>query len=159
MAFDFIGKRYLYIIFSLLITVPGFLSLAAFGLKAGIEFTSGSLMTLHIEPTPEQAAVRDALSQAGHGDAIVQRNSEGDYIVRTRTLTPEVRDAAGQVTVAGERSKLIDTLTARLGTVQVLSFDEVSAIVANEIGQRAALAVAVSSIVILMYIKIGRAHV
>ena len=158
MAFDFIGKRYLYLIFSLLITVPGVLSLAAFGLKAGIEFTSGSLMTLHIEPSPEQNSVREALTQAGHGDAIVQRNSDGDYIVRTRTLTPEVRDANGQVTVAGERSKLIDTLTTRLGSVQVLSFDEVSAIVANEIGQRAALAVAVSSIVILMYISFAFRH-
>ena len=60
MAFDFIGKRYLYLIFSLLITVPGVLSLAAFGLKAGIEFTSGT--TMQIKFTGGKVEVTHALA-------------------------------------------------------------------------------------------------
>ncbi len=158
MIFDFVGKRFAYLIFSLLITVPGLLSLGAFGLKAGIEFTSGSLMTLRFDNPTETQGLRDVLAEQGHGDAIIQRNSDGDYLVRTRILAKEERDTNGNVTVIGERQKLADGLTAKLGNMTVLSFDEVSPIVAQEIGQRAAIAVAVSSLVILAYISFVFRH-
>lgn len=155
---DFVGKRYFYLILSLLITVPGFVSLVLFGLRPGIEFTSGSLITIRLEQTAETQAVRDALAAAGHPDAIVQRNGDGDFMVRTRVLAPEQRDSSGTVTAGGERQKLLDVLKQRMGELTVLSFDEVSPIVAQEIGQRAAIAVVVSSIFILIYISFAFRH-
>jgi len=141
-----------------MITVPGAISLALFGLRPGIEFTSGSLMTLRFETDPGQGPLREALAGVGHADAITQRNGDGDYLVRTRVLAAEQRDATGAVTAAGERQRLLDGLEKQLGKPTVLSFDEVSPIVAQEIGQRAAIAVAVSSAFILLYISFVFRH-
>jgi len=155
---DFVGRRYFYIILSLLITVPGLVSLVLFGLRAGIEFTSGSLVTVRFEQPAETAAVREALVAAGHPDAIVQRNGDGDFMFRTRVLAPEQRDSSGTLTASGERQRVVATLEERLGKTTVLSFDEVSPIVAQEIGQRAAIAVVVSSVFILLYISFAFRH-
>ncbi|MEK7217044.1 MAG: protein translocase subunit SecF, partial [Chloroflexota bacterium] len=86
-------------------------------------------------------------------DAIIQRTSDGDYLIRTRILTTEQRDANGQITAQGERQQLLDGLQEKFGSSTVLSFDEVSPVVAQEIGQRSALAVLVASVFILLYIS------
>ncbi|MCK4724126.1 MAG: protein translocase subunit SecF, partial [Dehalococcoidia bacterium] len=52
---DFAGKRKWYFLFSALVILVGVISLIAFGLKGGIEFTSGSTMTIDFEQTVEQA--------------------------------------------------------------------------------------------------------
>src|ERR1041385_6545318 len=111
MIIDFVGKRLWYIIFSAIIVVPGLISLAIPpGLKPGIEFTSGSLMTLRFDREVDQGELRTVLSDAGQGDAIIQRTTEGDYLVRTRVLKQETRDENGNIVTAGER----DTLMAKL---------------------------------------------
>ena len=154
MAIDFVGKRYLYLILSGIIIIPGLISLLIPpGLRPGIEFTSGTLMTLRFEGAVEQAAVRGELSVLDHGDAIIQRTGEGDYLIRTRLLEAEQRDTEGNVTVPGERQEILGALETRFGNVTVLSFDQVSPIIAQEIGQFAAIAVAAASIAILLYIS------
>ncbi len=86
---DIVGKRWWFIIFSLIVILPGIVSLAIPpGLRLGIEFTSGSTMTLRFEQPVTQSDLRDALADVGQGDAIVQHTGEGNYQVRTRTLAP-----------------------------------------------------------------------
>ncbi len=173
MLLDFISKRYIYLIFSAIIIVPGLISLAIPpGLRPGIEFTSGSLMTLRFANPPDQGPLRDAVSGLGHPDAIIQRTGEGDYLIRTRTLEQEARDTTGALTIKGEQQHIQDTLCALFGgtegattegsyetvcrprqTMVVLSFDQVSPIIATEIAQKAALAVLVASVFILVYIS------
>src|SRR3989344_9482056 len=46
MIINWMKYRYLYIAFSLLIIIPGAISLARFGLKLSIDFTGGSVLTL-----------------------------------------------------------------------------------------------------------------
>ena len=151
---DFIGKRFFYLILTGLVILPGIVSLLIPpSLRPGIEFTSGTLMTLHFEQPVEQAALRNQLAVLGHGDAIIQRTGEGDYLVRTRLLQAETPDQAGNVTSQQERQRILDGLQESFDTtVTVLSFDAVSPIVAREIGQKAMLAVAVASVFILLYI-------
>ncbi len=154
MVIDFVGKRFFYIILSAIIVVPGLISLLIPpALRPGIEFTSGTLMTIRFERDVEQAHLREALAAVGHGDAIIQRTADGDYLVRTRVLRPEQRGEAGQVIEGGERAEILTALQERFGAVNVLSYDEVSPIVAQEIAQRAALAVVIASVFILLYIS------
>lgn len=153
MIIDFIGKRYLYLILSGLFILPGIISLLIPpSLRPGIEFTSGTLMTFRFEQPVEQAALRDQLALLGHGDAIIQRTGEGDYLVRTRLLQSEAPDQGGNITSQQERQRLLDGLQERFGPVTMLSFDAVSPLVAREIGQKAMLAVVVASVFILLYI-------
>lgn len=151
--FDFVGKRHWFLLFSIIILIPGIVSLIIPpGLRPGIEFTSGTLMTLDFEREVDQAALRDKMADLGHPEAIIQRTGEGHYLVRTKLLQDDQRDATGTVIQPGERQQLINSLQAEFGPLIVLSFDAVSPIIAQEIAQKATLAVVVSSFAILLYV-------
>jgi preprotein translocase subunit SecF len=150
---DFVGKRKWYFLFSALVILVGIVSLIAFGLKGGIEFTSGSTMTVDFEQTVEQADLRSEMANLGHDDAIIQRTGEGDFLIRTKELEPEVRDPeTGEVITPAERDTIEEALGQRFGPLTVLDFYSVSPIVATEIGRNAAIAVIVATVGILLYI-------
>jgi preprotein translocase subunit SecF len=150
---DFVGKRKWYFLLSALVILVGVVSLIAFGLKGGIEFTSGSTMTVDFEQAVEQADLRSEMANLGHDDAIIQRTGEGDFLIRTRELEPEVRDPeTGEVITPAERDTIEEALEQRFGPLTVLDFSSVSPIVATEIGRNAAIAVIVATVGILLYI-------
>ncbi|GAI04385.1 unnamed protein product, partial [marine sediment metagenome] len=106
---DFVGKRKWYFLFSALVILVGVVSLIAFGLKGGIEFTSGSTMTIDFEQTVEQADLRDEMANLGHDDAIIQRihGGEGDFLIRTKQLE------------LGEEATITEALEERFGPLEV----------------------------------------
>src|SRR5688572_8176409 len=112
--FDFSANRKWFFILSALMVVPGAISLLLFGLRPGIEFQSGSLMTLHFAQEVEQSAIRDELGKIGFGDAIIQHTAEGDWLVRTRELkgvntTEQADQSAGE----SERVQILQALCIR----------------------------------------------
>jgi len=150
---DFVGKRKWYFLFSALVILIGVISLIAFGFKGGIEFTSGSTMTIDFEQTVEQADLRDEMANLGHDDAIIQRTGEGDFLIRTRELEPEVRDPeTGEVITPSEQKMIGEALEQRFGPLEVKDVYTVSPIMAREIGRNAAIAVGVAAVGILLYI-------
>lgn len=139
---DFVGKRFWWFLISAVVLVPGIISLAIPPhLRPGIEFTSGSSITLQFEEKVEQSLLRDYLGQIGYADVILQRTAEGNYLLRTREINAEKKDA------------LLSGLKEKFGNVRALDFFSVSPIVAAETAQRAAIAVAVAAIGILIYIS------
>ena len=152
---DFVGKRKWYFLFSALVILVGVVSLIALGLNWGIEFTSGSLMTIDFEQTVEHADLRSEMANLGHDDAIIQRvhGGEGDFLIRTRELEPEVRDpVTGEVITPSEQDTIKEALEQRFGPITKSSFDSVSSSVAREIGRNATIAVVVAAVGILLYI-------
>src|SRR3972149_1302734 len=93
--FNLVGKRYWFFLLSLLVIIPGLISLLfPPALRPGIEFSSGSVLTVHFGAQIEQAQVREEMAALGHPDAIIQRTGAGDFIIRTRALRPEEKDDA-----------------------------------------------------------------
>ncbi|MEK7848700.1 MAG: protein translocase subunit SecF [Chloroflexota bacterium] len=136
---DLMSRRLLYFIVSLAVLVPGLISLALPNrLNLGIEFTSGSTMTVRFEKPVELAEVRQALGDLGHTDAIPQRTG-GDFFLRLREISVE------------ERQALEAGLKEKLGPLTVRDFASVSPIVSREIGRDAALAIAAATVGILLY--------
>jgi preprotein translocase subunit SecF len=131
--------------------LPGLVSLILpGGLNPGIDFTSGTIMTMQFQRPEiiEQQDVRDELSKLGHGEAIVQRasgESPNTFVVRTRPLQQAATDESGQ-TGTSEREKIEQALTARFGPMQILNLDQVSALIAEEIVRYAIVAVGAVSI-------------
>jgi len=69
--FDFLGKKWPFIIASLVLTVAGFASiLAKGGLRYGIDFKGGALMTVKFSSNPPLEKIRSAMSKIG--DVTVQ---------------------------------------------------------------------------------------
>jgi preprotein translocase subunit SecF len=152
MTFDFVRHRFWFYALSLIVIVPGVVSLLLpGGLRPGIDFTSGTIMTLRFQQEVDQPQLREAFGALGHGEAIVQRSDEGTFVVRTLPFEgalPESAAAAGQT----ERQVIVNALTERFGPVEVLSLDVVSPVIASEIVRYAILAVAASCVGILLYL-------
>ncbi|MPZ49912.1 MAG: protein translocase subunit SecF [Dehalococcoidia bacterium] len=166
---DFVGKRNLFYVISLLIMVPGLISLVLpGGLKTGIEFSSGTTMTVRFANEVEQSDLRAAIAELGHENARIQTATDGRYIIRT-----ELIEGAGSIKPIGpslpsERENLEAALQDRFGplvdgdgdvTNRFLEFSSVSPSVSSDIGRNAAIAVVVASLAILVYITLSFAAV
>jgi preprotein translocase subunit SecF len=138
--FDIAGKRFLFLIISEIIILIGIIALAVLGLKPGIEFSSGSLLTVGFEQQVEQPELEQELVNLGYANVIIQRTGEGDFFIRTPELTAEDKDA------------LESALSARFGSLTEREFNSVSPMVAAETAHNAAIAVAVAAVGILLYI-------
>jgi preprotein translocase subunit SecF len=140
--FDITGKRFWFFFISGVVILIGIISLATpFGrLKLGIEFSSGSMMTVSFEQEVAQDELEQELADLGYTNVIIQTTKEGDFYIRTRELTE------------GEKKGLKDALTARFGNLEETEFYSVSPMIASETARNAAIAVAVAAIGILLYI-------
>ena len=69
---DFLGKRKLAMMFSLVLIIISLGSLATRGLSFGIDFTGGTLVEVSYQNTIAIDDVRDTLSNSGFEDAVVQ---------------------------------------------------------------------------------------
>jgi len=138
------SKRNLWFTISLIIIIPGLISLIFSGLKLGIDFTGGSLWEVHFDrpTTPEQ--ITAALSGSGIDQSIVQHSgpaTDETYLIRM----PEVREGSEQ------KTGLEQALTTNIGPFTELEYSTVGGALSSEIRNRAILAVAIASIGILLY--------
>src|SRR5579871_6203269 len=205
MIYDLVSKRYIFFAISLAIILPGLISLILpGGLRPGIDFSSGSLMTVRFDQPVDQTSLRDAFAALGHPEAIVQRSDENTFIIRTLPLVGSSQDqpstspapnpvpntdlsiapdqsggastpgssvdagsvASSSTTAQGavaqqnsERQRVEDALRQQFGSLTVLSFDEVSPIVAREIVNNSVIAVLAACLGILLYLSWAFRHV
>jgi len=138
--FDITGKRFWFFLISGVVILIGIISLAVFGLKPGIEFSSGSMLTVSFEQDVKQGELRQELVNLGYPNAIIQRTGEGDFFIRTQELTAE------------DKAALETALTTRFGSTTEREFYSVSPMVATETTQNAGIAMAVSAIGTLLYV-------
>ena len=137
---DIVGKRFWYLGISGVLVLICVISLATLGLKPGVEFSSGSVMTIGFEQQVEKAQLEQAMAGLGYPHVIVQGVGEGDFLLRLPEISSE------------QKSELEDGLRDQLGNLEVKEFDTISPIIAGETTRNAAIAVVVSSIGILLYI-------
>jgi preprotein translocase subunit SecF len=150
--FDFVKHRFLFYGISLVLIIPGIISLIMpGGLRPGIDFSSGTIMTLRFEQPVESAALREAFDALNHPEAIVQQSDAGTFVVRTFPFEQAVTEQV-ETGRLSERQVVVNGLTERFGPVEVLSLDSVSPIVATETVWYSVLAVAAASVGILLYL-------
>ena len=137
---DIVGKRFRFFLASGIVILFCIISLASFGLKYGIELSSGSLLTVNFEQTVNEAELKQELANLGYGGAIIQRTGEGAFLIRTSELTGE------------DKTELEEGLTARFGPATESQFYSVSPMVASETARNAGIAIGVAAVGILLYV-------
>jgi len=137
---DIIGKRFWFLLISGVVILISIVSLAVFGLSPGVEFSSGSILTVSFEQEVEQDELKQELANLGHPNTIIQRTGAGDFLIRTPELSGE------------EKTQLKDALTTRFGGLTESEFYSVSPMVATETASNAAIAVAIAAIGVLLYV-------
>jgi preprotein translocase subunit SecF len=140
---DIIGKRYLYFAISLLVIVPGLIAYALWGLPLAIDFTGGSLLTVQFASgtVPPNEQVIAVYNQEGITGAEVQKSSDNTLIIRSKDISEDIKN------------KIVADLGQKFNTkVTVQEFDTVGPSVGSEVAARAAEAVGLASLGILLYI-------
>jgi preprotein translocase subunit SecF len=138
------SRRKLWFLISLVVIIPGLVSLLYSGLKLGIDFTGGTLWEVRFSQTADAAAIESALLGAGVETAIVQRSgpaTDETFLIRM----PEVPEGSEQKAV------LTEALETRVGPFTELEYSTVGGAVSTQIRNRAILAVAIASVGILLY--------
>lgn len=131
---------------SLIVIVPGMLSLIFFGLNRGIDFTGGTLWELKFDRSIKTEEVKTVLGAHGFTDTVVQVSSDGGTnnvaLIRMKEM-----EQGSQTKKALEQD-----FKTSIGSFTELQISSVGASVGNEIQKRAVYAVFLASIGILLYI-------
>jgi preprotein translocase subunit SecF len=138
------SKRKLWFIISLVVIIPGLISLLFFGLRLGIDFTGGTLWEVRFSQTASALDIETALRDAGLDSVIVQRSgpaSDETFLIRM----PEVPEGSAQ------KTELSQALESNVGPYTELEYSTVGGALSTEIRNRAILAVAIASVGILLY--------
>jgi len=138
--FDIIGKRFRFFIISGVILLICIVSLLSLGLEAGIEFSSGSQLTLRFDNQVEIPELRQELQDLGYTGAIVQVTGGGDIFIRTSLLDTEAKE------------QLETNLQNRFGALTEEGFVNVDPITASQTVNIATIAIVIAAIGIMVYI-------
>ena len=163
---DIVGKRFWYFLFSALIILPGLLSMLLppgwlsldSGLRAGIDFTSGSVLNVSFDSAVNEDDIQERLNELGHPEALIQKIGGTSYFIRTEVLEEAVGDGLS------EREVIERDLELFLGLQRDrVEFDSVSPIVAQETVRTAFYALAAASVFIMLYVwyafrRVPKAH-
>jgi preprotein translocase subunit SecF len=141
---NIIGKRWWFFLISGTVIIAGLIALIAFGLKPGVEFKSGTEVTISFTDnasSPTKAQVTAAISSLGYDSgSYLVRKAGNDYILSL----PELNDQG--------KTALRTALTEQVGPFKDGGFYTVSAIAAGQTVRNASIAVLVSAIGILLYL-------
>ncbi len=143
---DIVGKRFWYIILSAIISLICLIFLAAFGLNLGIDFSSGSILTVSFEKEVDPAQLKQAVVGLGYTTASIESNPQGDFLIHTTKMTTE------------EKNQLKDKLAAQFGTITEKAFENVDPVVAKETARIAGIGVIVATVGILLYMTWAFRH-
>jgi len=162
---DFVSRRGYFYAFSLLIMIPGIISLILpHGLRRGIEFSSGSTFTARFATPVSEGEFRTEMGSLGHSDLRVQNIGDGKLLVRTDVLEGASSAPAIGAAPPSEREKIESALEQKFGPLvdndgnqihRFIDFSSVSGSVSSSIGRNAALAVAVASLAIAIYVSVS----
>jgi len=136
---QFSKKRKLWYALSLVVIVAGLISLAVQGLNYGIDFTGGNILDITFSETRTIEEVRELLDGEGL-QYNVQEAGGSQFIIRTQELEEARSD------------QLLDSLESSLGTFEIQRNEKVSAVVGGELTRNALLALAIASVLMIIYI-------
>ncbi|MBA3534447.1 MAG: protein translocase subunit SecF [Ardenticatenales bacterium] len=142
--FNIIKNRYFFYALSLLLIIPGLISLVMWGLNLSIDFTGGSLLDLRFEsPTTPLTTedIRADLTALGYTNPIVQLSDDDTALIRV----PEINNDA--------KNAITSRLSERYGTEAIEQrFEAVGPAVGGQVTQGAIFAVIAATLGILGYL-------
>ena len=144
---DFMGKRKLAMVFSILLILLSIGSLATRGLSFGIDFTGGTLIEVAYPDSAELGGIRDLLDEAGYGDAQVQHfGTSRDVLIR---IAPRADRASAELS-----EEVLTALQNADSAVEMRRVEFVGPQVGEELTEQGGLAVLYALLGILIYITL-----
>jgi preprotein translocase subunit SecF len=155
---NIVRLRYWWFLISLLVIVPGAISLGLYGLRLGIDFSGGALWDVQFIERQQEQLNTEKISQIfeanGFADARVQLSQTvvggqtiSSVLVRTKQLSPSEPEV--------QQRKVLDALQQEYGEVRLAALQSVGETVSAESTRSAMIAVVGASIAILVYLTLA----
>jgi len=147
---DLMKFKYLYFLISLLVIIPGIISLALYGLRLSIDFTGGTLLEVKSEKLKVKSDI-DKIKSIFNTEKVeigsVQRTGLGTYLFRTRTIDSKRKD------------QLLILARKHYPDLSEVRFETVGPVIGKELTIKAIQSVVVASIAIIIYIAYAFRHI
>lgn len=142
MRINIIGKKYWYFLFSLIIIVPGVISLLLWGLNLSVEFTGGSNITLSLPNKVSNENVKAISTIFSQNKIKIQGiTTSGNQVLIKSTPVDQKTD----VTITTQ-------INNKLGKVEQQSYETVGPTIGGETLRNAIYALIIASVLIVLYI-------
>lgn len=139
--FNIVTHRKIFFAISIIILLIGAVCFAINGLNTDIDFTGGTAIYVDLGTAYDEAAVRECVDAVeGVTVSSVQKTDENGALVKTTAIDTDLR------------AKVTEALAADFPNSNVMSVDNVSASVGQELWSNAALSICIAAILMLVYI-------
>lgn len=135
---NLIKHRNWFFALSLAIIIPGLIALAMWHLKPGIDFSGGTLWEVKTSVAPKN--LQDFIAKNGVEVSQVSKTGQGSTLLRLKA-TDDVKI-----------KELKDKVSSNLGPFEEVRLETVGPVISKELTQKAALAVALSVLGIVLYV-------
>lgn len=139
---NIIGKKNWYFVFSLLIIIPGMISLLLWGLNLSIDFTGGTRMIL-LHPESNTNLTQNTIKKSFENleiDIVSLQPSADSIVIRTKQINEK------------QNTSLMNAVRKDLPEIRQESFETIGPAVGNETTENALKALAMASLLIVLYI-------
>lgn len=145
-AIDFIGKRRLALVFSLILLATSVFSLVTRNLNFGIDFTGGTKIELFYAQDVSVKEIRDVLATNNYSEAVVQHfGSNQDVLIRVPLSEQSNDDKVS--------TNIVDALKASsIGSGEVRSVEFVGPTFGKELFEKGILALIYALIGVMIYV-------
>jgi|DewCreStandDraft_5_1066085.scaffolds.fasta_scaffold03692_8 preprotein translocase subunit SecF len=140
---NILGKRYFFFLLSLLIIIPGMIVLGVWKLPLAIDFTGGSYLEFKFNnrQPPPPAEIVLLFTDLGIKDVQVLTTEQQTIIAKSSFLDETTQ------------TNLLKSMEERFqDTITVLRFDSVGPTIGQQVTQRAAIALAIAALAVILYI-------
>lgn len=139
---NFMGKKWWYFIFSLIIMLPGLIVLGIDGLRLGIDFIGGTVLEYKFEKSLNKDELEKTIQKIGVEVSSITPSLGTAYIIK---LKPQ------DIT---KITKIRKTLQEEYGRVEEIRSESVGPIIGGETTRNALLAIVLSSVMIVLYLSL-----
>lgn len=145
---NIMGRRNLWFTISLLIIIPGIVSMIFHWVKdgsplnLGIDFTGGTITAIEFKKDVTVAEIRNALNEINLGNSIIQKSGSQGVIIRSKALDDK------------EQVDMQKKLEEKVGpySKDTLRVDKIGPSMGKELTTKAVLALVIASILMIIYI-------
>ena len=149
--YDFLGRRHIAYLITLLLTIPGLLYVLIRGVNYSVEFTGGTLIQVQTQKPVDAGAVRNALADRGVQGAEIQSfGSDRELVIRAR-VAKEGSDANDTQATAAALQQALDAVLGA-GNYTILRTEAVGPKVGGELRHKAVMAILLSFVAVLIYL-------
>lgn len=135
-----IKRRAIWYLFSGVIIALSIGALATFGLKQGIDFTGGTMLSVRFENRPETTEAEKALGVFDLSAITIQPAGEKDLIFRFKTIDEDTHE------------KILQTLQSTFGSATELEYNAIGPVVGEELRHKSINSLVIIFLLIMAFI-------